>query len=130
MLSILLVILLAVFGGAFVGGYFLGKDRGKKESTTDSTQSYQHRGVYTKNTGICVVYVFDRNILSFAAYTINYDGNSHVIPAFRGSLPVQKFIQPRAVLIDQQLVTVPGNPLLTPKGTSQIFIYQVRIGSR
>jgi hypothetical protein len=103
-LCTLLVFLLAVFGAAFVGGYFLGKDHGKKVSTTNSTQSsYQHR-----------------------AYSVNYEGDSHIIPAFRGSLPVHEFIQPRSVLIDQQLVTVPGNPLLTPKGTTQIFIYQYK----
>jgi hypothetical protein len=102
-LCFLLVVLLTVFAAAFVGGFFVGKDKGKSESkeAVTASPSYQHR-----------------------AYSIYYDGKSQVIPAFRGKLPVQDFIQPRAVLMNNQLVTVPGNPLLTPKGTSQIFIYQ------
>ena len=69
-----------------------------------------------------------RNV--FIAYSISYNDETHVVPAFRGSLPIRDFIQPRTVLVDGELATSSGNPLLTPKGTTQLFIYQVRTASK
>lgn len=104
MICTLLVILAITFAAAFVGGYFLGKDVGQTESEHEdqlAQQSTQHR-----------------------AFSVYYDGSTRILPAFRGSLPVQEFIQPRAVFINGQVESMPGNPLLTPKGTTQIFLYQ------
>jgi hypothetical protein len=103
-----LMVLLVACGGAFVGGYYLGKSQRSTNTKHDwkpltQTLTYERK-----------------------AYSVNYSGEVRVVPAFRGSFPVEDFVQPRAALVDRQLVTASGNPLLTPKGTSQIFIYQYK----
>ncbi|XP_062511939.1 uncharacterized protein LOC134187797 [Corticium candelabrum] len=99
-LCALSLIFSTVFIAAFSGGYFTGKDS-VATKTNEEFQGQTHR-----------------------AYQVHYDGKSHVIAAFRGSIPVEKFVQERSIVVDGRLVSAPGNPLLTPKGTSQIFVYQ------
>eukprot|EP00118_Oscarella_pearsei_P024466 m.306131 g.306131 ORF g.306131 m.306131 type:complete len:541 (+) comp40990_c0_seq1:131-1753(+) len=91
------IVVASVFAVAFVGGYFFGKTQVSSDASDAPPQK---------------------------AFEVGYDGSSQIIPAFNGTVPVEEFIQCRSVLSDGQLVCAPSNPLLTPKGAVQIFIYQ------
>ena len=48
------------------------------------------------------------------------------VPALQGTQSVQDFLQCRSVEVNGSMTCVPSNPLLTPKGTLQFTLYQVR----